>query len=455
MTLWDGLLPAEVQLLPTQLRLLDELLQHDEVLAPFRAHWGAVMNRGRPSIPMAVYLRMMVIKHRAGWGYERLRAEISDSLHLRRFCQLQFNERVPDESTVRKLTRRLGPELVDDLTRKVIQVAASERDFTARAARCDSTVVRADIRFPTDSGLAAHAVKVLAQAGRNVARTMPDVGRQIEDRSRAVDDCLRTLGRTLKRRTGEAKQDVERLTKEIAHQAEASLAEARAQLAQIQELGAAGQRAASGAALSAARRLEEVIGLGERVVEQVRKRFAGEKIENRLVSLADPDARPIRKGRLPQATEFGYVNQLTELTSSTERGAKGLLLPPKILIGSVNENTLLPLTVEEMQRLELRPAEAAVDGAFGRKETREALEEVGVKTLFISGTGIEGEGSQDTRRQLASYRVGCEGRISHLKREYGAGRTRLRGITGVRSWESWAILAYNLDTTARMPVRDP
>jgi hypothetical protein len=42
--------------------------------------------------------------------------EVSESLHLRRFCLIALHERVPDESTVRKLTRRLGPEVVDELT---------------------------------------------------------------------------------------------------------------------------------------------------------------------------------------------------------------------------------------------------------------------------------------------------------------------------------------------------
>jgi IS5 family transposase len=48
--------------------------------------------------------------------------------------------------------------------------------------------------------------------------------------------------------------------------------------------------------------------------------------------------------------------------------------------------------------------------------------------------------------------VGCEGRISHLKRNYKAGRSRLKGTQGARIWESWAVLAYDLDTVARWPV---
>ena len=47
-------------------------------------------------------------------GYETLVREVSDSLHLGRFCLIGLERRVPDESTIRKLTRRLGAETVDE-----------------------------------------------------------------------------------------------------------------------------------------------------------------------------------------------------------------------------------------------------------------------------------------------------------------------------------------------------
>jgi hypothetical protein len=52
-------------------------------------------------------------------------AEVSDAIHLRRFCRISLSERVPDESTVRKLTRRIGAETVNELTRGLIVPAAT------------------------------------------------------------------------------------------------------------------------------------------------------------------------------------------------------------------------------------------------------------------------------------------------------------------------------------------
>ncbi len=48
---------------------------------------------------------------------------------------------------------------------------------------------------------------------------------------------------------------------------------------------------------------------------------------------------------------------------------------------------------------------------------------------------------------------GCQDLGAHLKRNYGAGRSRLKGTQGARIWENWSVLAYDLDTVARLPIR--
>ena len=148
-SLVDELLPVEVRELPQELAVLDRLLADPRLLAPIEQGWAqAARGHGRPTVPMASFVRLMVVKQRTGWGYQTLVREVSDSLHLRRFCRLALTERVPDESTVRKLVRRLGPETVAELTRAVIGKAQRETRFRARAVRIDSTVVEADIRYP-------------------------------------------------------------------------------------------------------------------------------------------------------------------------------------------------------------------------------------------------------------------------------------------------------------------
>src|SRR2546423_11528268 len=167
--LWEEVLLVEVRELPGDLAGLDVLLSDVALLAPIESSWELEARaQGRPTISMATYVRLMVVKQRTGWGYETLMREVSDSIHLRRFCLVALGERVPDESTVRKLTRRLGADVVNELTRVVIEKAGREKHFRPRAARIDSTVGEAHVRYPTDSGLAFDCARVLAREARSL-----------------------------------------------------------------------------------------------------------------------------------------------------------------------------------------------------------------------------------------------------------------------------------------------
>jgi transposase, IS5 family len=433
-----------VRELPSDLAALDRLLADPALLEAVERAWdGAARGHGRPTIPIERFVRLMVVKQRSGWGCETLVREVSDSLHLRRFCRIALTERVPDESTVRKLVRRLGCEVIDEICRVVIAGATTgERRFGARgAARIDSTVVEADVRYPTDIALAGDATKALARAAKAAGAGAVKAPR-VRDRSRSIARRERKLNRTLAARTGQGKPTALRLTGEAGALVERSVREARRLAERLRER-ARGRGARR--KLAAARRLDELADRVGIVARQIRQRLAGEKITDRLVSMADPDARPIRKGKLREPTEFGYVVQLAEVCENTRRGARGLIVPAASQIGSPNEPDLLPTTAVELDRLALRPREVALDGGFYPDGVASELPDV--QRVFIAGR--QSAGSRRTDRRLARFRVGVEGRISHLKRRHGLRRSRLKGHHGgARTWTAWAILVYNLDTLA-------
>ncbi|MFZ0090131.1 MAG: hypothetical protein WAL63_11530, partial [Solirubrobacteraceae bacterium] len=113
------------------------------------------------------------------------------------------------------------------------------------------------------------------------------------------------------------------------------------------------------------------------------------------------------KGKLGKPNEFGYVSQLAEVTEHTRRGARGLILPPATRLGNPGEDTLLPDTIAELDRLGIRPREIALDGGFNIGPTREALSELAPDRVFIAGR--QQPGSRRTQRRLARYRTGAEG----------------------------------------------
>ena len=299
------------------------------------------------------------------------------------------------------------------------------------SVRIDSTVIEADVRYPTDADLASHGVKVLAREGRKLG----DVGRRrprrrVRDRSRSMGRKLRALTRTIRRRSGEAKAEVLALTEQTGELLERSV---KKRASSLRSPSAERLDVARAPSAGRQRELEELADRCEKIATQIRQRVAGEPITDRLVSISDPDARPIRKGKLGKPNEFGYVSQICEVTEHTRRGARGLIVPAATRLGNPAEDTLLPDTISELTRLGIRPREIALDGGFDPGPTRQALEDHGLTPERVFIAGRQQPGSRHTQRRLQRYRTGAEGRISHLKRGYGMNRSASKATKAARS----------------------
>lgn len=125
-----------MRVLSGELAEVDRLLDDRRLFAPFRAFFD--LREGRPSIPIETYLRLMFLKYRYELGYERLCRLVTDSITWRRFCRIGLEASVPDESTIRKLTRRCGPELVEALNRELLAAAQQRGEVEPRMVRIAS-----------------------------------------------------------------------------------------------------------------------------------------------------------------------------------------------------------------------------------------------------------------------------------------------------------------------------
>src|SRR5439155_2476182 len=223
-SLWEAVLPAELRELPPELGKVDAILDDDRFLAPFRARLTARV--GRPTIPVETYLRLMYLKHRYGLGYETLCREVADSFTWRRFCRIALDGRVPDPSTLMKLTKRLGSGLLEELNAELLALAVERKVLRSRGLRVDTTVVESDTRYPTDSGLCAHAVSRLTRLARRVKAVGLAPRTHLRHRRRSVGKRVRRISATLARGS-RTRAAVDRLTAEFAHPAPATIAAAR------------------------------------------------------------------------------------------------------------------------------------------------------------------------------------------------------------------------------------
>jgi transposase, IS5 family len=171
-TLWDALLPEEARRLPAELQAVDAYLDDERFVAPWRALFDRRL--GRPSVPVDTLLRLLYLKHRYQLGYERLCREVADSISWRRFCRLPLDRPVPHPTTLVKLVRRAGPQVVEELNAALLAKLTADKLLRARKVRVDTTVVEADVDYPTDADLLEHAVRKLGGLVRRIkARGAP------------------------------------------------------------------------------------------------------------------------------------------------------------------------------------------------------------------------------------------------------------------------------------------
>jgi transposase, IS5 family len=431
-SLWEAVLPEELRELPPELRKVDALLGEDRFLEPFRRRLTATT--GRPTIPVETYLRLAYLKHRYDLGWETLCGEVSDSFTWRRFCRIALDGRVPDPSTLMKLTKRLGPGLVEELNAELLSLAVERRVLRSRRLRVDTTVVEADMRGPTDSGLCAHAVSRLASLAGRVKATGAAATARLRDRRRSVGKRVRAIS-ALRARGREARQAIDRLTAEIAERARQTVREAR----QVAERA---RRSRRRRARVLAGQLERELEVAERILAQTDLRLQGQrKIPDRRVSLVDPDARPLRMGNPKRPTEFGYKASVADT-------AEGFVIAEVPQAGNPNDDRLLAGAIAGAKDAGMRVDCVLADRGFGTSGGDQALREHEIKRSVIPRRGKAApiEKTRGWRRRYR-FRNGLEGRISQLKRK-GLRRTRLRGLPGAQTWVGGITLAHNLQRMA-------
>jgi len=341
-----------------------------------------------------------------------------------------------------KLVRRAGPAVVDQLNHALLGKLAADKLLRARKLRVDTTVVEADIDYPTDADLLEQAVRKVGGLVRRIKAQGAATRTTFRDRGRAAGRRLRQLAHALRRRSGEAMAEVDRLTGEVAGLARQTVRQVEAVHRNARR--AFGRRPQDGRLGRLVGELDETIGHTGRLLEQADQRLAGNRvIADRLVSLADPDARPIRKGKPRAPTEFGYTLLLAE-------DERGFVADHQLSKGNPADAPQLLPAVRRVATLRGRPPGTVVaDRGFGFAANDRALAELGVRRIGLQRTGTPSRSRhqlEQTRafKRMRNWRVGIEARISHLKRSFGLRRTRLRRLAGATTWVGLGVFAYNL-----------
>jgi len=445
------LVPALSLALDPVLTQLDRLLDDDTLFQAVQADLARRRPRtlidGRPSTPVEVVLRMLVVKHLYGWSYEATERWVSDSLVLRQFCRV-YAEPVPDDTTLLRWANLIQPATLHRLLDHVVVLARSLKVMHGRKRRIDGTVVETHIHHPTDSTLLYDGVRVLsrtlgkAKQGLQATRAL---ARQVfRDHTRSAKRQMKRIMEAARQRGTEAADRMQSADQRL-------LAITKATVQQAKQVSAVCKVQATPSGQKLAATLDRVIPLVHQVVAQTTRRVVqGEVVPaaEKVVRLFEPQTAIIRKGKPGRPTEFGRVIWLDEVEG-------GIVRRYVVLDGNPAEDAPLPPSLEHHLRVFKRPPRLLTGdrGVHSAANERYATTH-GVKHVVLpkpgakSGKRIAYE-QQRWFRRGRDWRAGIEGRISGLKRRHKLERCRYHGTAGMERWVGWGIIAHNLRVIAQ------
>lgn len=422
--------------------LLDDDTLFKAVKADLAQRFPRTMLDGRPSTPVEVILRMLVVKHLYGWSYEQTEQWVSDSLVLRQFCRV-YLERVPDDTTLLRWANLIQPATLHHLLDHVVELARQRKVTRGRKLRVDSTVVATNIHFPVDSTLLGDGIRVLTRAiqrAKQVVQPASTIARTtFRNRTRSARQVMYRLITTSRQRGEDAAARLQQQYQQLIQLSEQVVDQAKEASRYVQDQ-------VSSQADRVQTTFEQYLPRVEQVIVQTRRRvLAGETVpaSEKLVSIFEPETAIIRKGKLGHAVEFGHVVWLGEVEG-------GIVSQYAVLPGNpFDAQQVAPTLDHHIAQFHHPPGLLAGDRKVWSSGAERNAQERGVRQVVLPQFGPRSAGrrvyeEQRWFRRGRRWRTGIEGRISVLKRRYKLQRCFYHGKAGMERWVGWGVIAHNL-----------
>lgn len=445
-SVWEVVLPDADKLWPAALRHIDQVIDDEalvEVVATaLEQRYPKSRRRGRPGTPAEVVLRMLVLKHLYRWSYAELEHEVRANLVYRAFARIGCAAG-PDAKTILKIANLLGPTVITQLHQRVVTLATEAGVTKGRRLRVDTTVVETNIHYPTDSTLLADGIRVVTRVVQTLEALVGQGRQAIRDRARSV--TRRVLEIQYAARSPQTRDTLGASYRRLVATTRAVLRDAatmqRRAAQRVRTVGDATRRRV----VRAQTQLTTMIPLVERVIAQTTQRvFHGDThVPDKIVSLFEPHSTPIRKGKIATPTEFGQLVSIQE--------AEGQIVTAyAVHDGRPADVTLwTPAIDAHVQIFGKAPDLAVADRGFASAANEAAATARGIRRVVLPRPGRKTPTRRAHERQRwfrrgLRWRVGCEGRISVLKRRHGLRRCLYHGRDGVERWVGLGVLANNL-----------
>ena len=449
-SLFEILLPDGHKLWPDWLRTIDTLLEDDavtEVVAQaLERRWPQSRRRGRLGTPAEVVIRMLMLKHLFDWSYDDLEREVRANLVYRMFTRIDAGE-VPDAKTILKIARALGPEVIEQLHRQVVEVSKRAGVTHGRRFRIDTTVVATNVHYPTDSTLLQDGVRALTRTMQRASAALGDPHAHVRNRLRSVTRHVLTIA--YQARSPKTRSALGRTYRKLMVTTRAVVRDADTMVRRLGQRLRTASPQVQPILHRAQQGLQQLRPLVQRMLVQARARVLGgdTHVPDKVLSVFEPHTEIIRKGKIATPNEFGKLVTIQESEHQ-------IITAYEVHTKRPADVTLWTAALDRHQTIFGRaPDLAAGDRGFSSAANERAATERGVRRVILPRRGPKSPARRAFEHQRwfrrgQRWRVGCEGRISVLKRRHGLDRCRYHGEDGMHRWVGLGVIANNLMSTA-------
>ncbi len=384
-------------------------------------------NTGRPGLDAHLVIGTLCIKHMMGVSDVEVTIMIQENPYMQYFCGLeQFaTKKLLDDSSLTKLRKKIGVKFFRRLENSILEELKKKKIIRSCGMIIDATVFPSNIRYPTDTGL-------LNQAREWLVKVIDELGEKIERSVRTYKRVARKTYLNLTKKKNKTSKQIRKANKQMLQFVRRNIRQLKEIIEEMEKLG-----------YKITDKVMERLKVIEKIYEQQRAMYREKtrQIKDRIVSLNQPQVRPICRGKSGKKTEFGPKGVLTLVD--------GFLFLDKLSNNAFSEadTELVRTQIENFeQKFGKTPNYCTGDGAYGTRKNREMLKEMDIRDAFkkLGRNALERDKKDRWKKKKQRERSQIEGFIGNSKEHYECGRIKYRIDGGDEIWVRMGLTMMNL-----------
>jgi IS5 family transposase len=369
------------------MRQADQLLEDEKLVnavyeALLRRHPKS-RTRGRLGTPAEIVLRMLLLKHIRNWSFRVVEREVRTNLLYREFTRV-YAGKVPDAKSLGRQALALGPDVIQQIHQRMVELAVENKVVRGRKMRVDTTVVETNIHYPTDSSLLGDGDRVLTRLMKKVTVIAGGMGTKVRDSMRSVQRRVAEIARASRAKGEKGKERLVPLYGKLLETTSRVMRRVMRQAKRFSGEIASGVKRSSDVLKQAAleglkREIDSMLVTMGKVVNQTNARvFGGDThVEGKILSVFETSTEVIRKGKASKPTEFGKMVKVQEAENQ-------IVIDYTVYDEKPSDSDLLIPSIEAHQtRMGRVPDLAAADAGFYSAKNIAKAEEMGVKRVSV------------------------------------------------------------------------